>query len=208
MITAACCFWDANPKSFDWSRSYDESWVEKLYRGFKRNLTQPFRFIVFTEKMRDFSEPDIEQEWLPADVVPHSGSLVEPYRLGVPMIMVGLDTVITGNIDHLADYCLTADKIALSKDPYNDFACTGTSLVPAGFKSAWAPSSTIPDDMVHMRRQPHIYIEDRFPGQVLSYKAHVKAKGGLPADARIVYFHGRPKMPDLPADDPVKRHWL
>jgi hypothetical protein len=60
-----------------------------------------------------------------------------------------------------------------------------------------------------MRLQPHIFIEEKFPGQVISYKAHVKGPGhGLPADARIVYFHGKPKVTDLPDNDPVKAHWL
>lgn len=205
MITVATCFWDANAKSFDWSRCYDETWVEKLYRSFARNLTVPWRFVCFTERERKFAEP-IEQEWLPADVVPHSGSLVEPYRLGVPMIMVGLDTVVVGNIDHLAEYCLTADVIALSKDPYNPFACTGVSLTPAGKQSAWKHSRDVPDDMAHMRKQPHIFIEEKFPGQVVSYKAHV-AKQGLPKDARIVYLHGKPKQPDLMHLDWARANW-
>ena len=60
--------------------------------------------------------------------------------------------------------------------------------------------------MAHMRLQPHIFIEEKFPGQVLSYKAHV-AKQGLSSAARIVYLHGKPKQPDLMHLEWVSKNW-
>ncbi len=36
MLTVATLFWQPNVASRDFSRCYDESWVEKLYRGFRR----------------------------------------------------------------------------------------------------------------------------------------------------------------------------
>ena len=44
MLTVVAPLWDANEKSLSFSRCYDESWVEKLYAGFCRHLTRPFRF--------------------------------------------------------------------------------------------------------------------------------------------------------------------
>lgn len=35
--------------------------------------------------------------------------------------------------------------------------------------------------------------QDEFPGQVVSYKRHVLRKGGVPAGARVVCFHGKPR---------------
>ncbi len=55
-----------------------------------------------------------------------------------------------------------------------------------------------------LRKQPHQYLDDEFPGQVLSYKVHVRKEGM--ARARIVYFHGIPKM-DAVRDEWVKLHW-
>ena len=46
---------------------------------------------------------------------------------------------------------------------------------------------------------PHvapILIQDRLPG-FYSYKRHVRGKA-LPADARVVYFHGQPRPWDIP----------
>jgi hypothetical protein len=204
MLTVATCFWDANRHSYPFSRCYDESWVEKLYRGFERNLTVPFRFVCFTDRERVYSEP-IEQEPLIADE-PDCGSLVEPYRLNEPMILVGLDTLITGNIDHLAEYALNAETLALTRDPYApQQACTGVALVPKGHAFVWETYDGNPNDMVHLRKQPHVFIEDMWPGHVRSYKVHVAGRGWL--ESRIIYFHGRPKMDGIPNEDFVREHW-
>lgn len=205
MLTVACCLWDSNRHTYANSRCFGEEWVEKLFRGFRRNLTNRFQFVCFTERERKFLEPAIQQARL-SDPEPHCGSLVEPYRLGVPMILVGLDTVVTGNLDHMAEYALTADKIALTRDPYApQQACTGVAVVPARHEFVWDSFDGNPDDMVHMRKQPHVFIDDLWPGEVRSFKVHVAGGGWL--GSRIVYFHGRPKMNGL-ADEPfVRDHW-
>ncbi|PWJ93534.1 hypothetical protein C8D77_101213 [Mesorhizobium loti] len=202
MLTVACVFWDANEASFEFSRCYTEEWVERLHRGFTRNLTVPFRFVCFTERQREFSA-GIEQE-LTGERIPDYGTLIDPYLLGEPMILVGLDTVVTGNCDAMAEYALTSDTIALPRDPYAPHrACTGVQLVPAGNDGVWW-SYQGGDDMEHMRKQPHVFIDDVFPGQAESYKGCVRDHG-LGA-TRIVYFHGRPKMDEL--DEPwISEHW-
>ena len=50
MLIVASLLWDANTQSLPFSSMYDESWVLKLHGGFKRNLTQPFRFVLFTDR--------------------------------------------------------------------------------------------------------------------------------------------------------------
>lgn len=100
MIVVATLLWDANRGSKGFSSMYDESWVEKLYRGFKRNLSHEFTFVCFTDRRRTFAEP-IDQARL-KDNPPTYASCIEPYRLDVPMILVGLDTIVVGSIDHLA----------------------------------------------------------------------------------------------------------
>jgi hypothetical protein len=203
VIHICTLLWTPNGNEFGFSRCYNESWVEKLYRGAARNLKQPFRFVCFTDFEREFSEP-IEQELL-KDQRPSYGTCIEPYRLGRPMILMGLDTVIVASIDHLADYCLKENTIALPRDPYGKtFACNGVALVPGGKQDVfekWRGEN----DMKWMRAQKHVYIDDMFPGQVVSYKGHVK-KDGL-GDARIVYFHGKEKPHEI--DEPfVRAHWV
>ena len=60
ILTIATCLWAANSKSLHYSTHSTELDVEKLYRGFKRNLSVPFRFVCWTDTQRTFKEP-IEQ---------------------------------------------------------------------------------------------------------------------------------------------------
>src|SRR6185312_8769524 len=110
------------------------------------------------------------------------------------------DTVVTGDVSHLANYCMTAKKIALPRDPYQpDISCNGVALIPAGQQHIYR-NWRGENDMEWVRKHPHDLIDDLFPSQVVSYKAHVK-KNGI-GDARIVYFHGYEKPHE------VKEHWI
>lgn len=204
MITIATLLWDANKESYPFSRMYDESWVTRLYDGFARNLSIPFRFVLFTDWYR-YLPPEITQHRMTSQQ-PSYGDCIEPYRLNLPMILVGLDTVITGPVNHLAEYCMVADKIALPRDPNQpEVCCNGVALVPAGQRAVyddWRGEN----DMAWLRARPHAFIDDLFPGQVVSYKGHVK-KHGL-GDARIVYFHGDEKPHQLAREPWILKHWL
>jgi len=202
VITIATMIWDANENSLDFSSMYTEEWVNRLYRGFACNLTQPWRFVCYVDRERKFGWP-VEQIPIKSPK-PGYGDFTQPYELGEPMILVGLDTVITGNVDHLAEYCLTQDKIALPRAVYRaDTCCNGVALVPAGHRYVWTEWRG-ENDMEWMRTRPHVYIDDLFPGQVVSYKGHVR-ENGL-GDARIVFFHGDDKPHQL--DEPwIKENW-
>jgi len=212
MITIACCLWDANEESFDFSRMYDERWVEKLYRGFARNLTAPFRFVCFSDIAREYSVEEIQQRAIEMDP-PGYGALIEPLGLGAPAIVCGLDTVVTGNVDHLARYCLTAEKVAVPRDPFHhDTVCNGVVLAPKGAEQIfrnWRDGGR-GNDMDAYRR---LYaagevdvIDDLFPGHVVSYKGHAMHYGL--GDARIVYFHGSHKPHELESHVPwIAEHW-
>lgn len=203
MITIASLLWDANEHSQHFSKMYDESWVIKLYDGFARNLKVNWRFVLFTDRLRKL--PDgIWQERIRAEK-PDYSTCIEPFRYGIPMILCGLDTVIVGNCDHLANYCLTHDRLALPRDPYDKTrSCNGVALIPAGHQHIYRNHPKGENDMVWLRKQDHDYIDDLFPGQVVSYKGHVK-KNGI-GDARIVYFHGNEKPHEL-NDDWIKDNW-
>lgn len=206
MLTVAAPLFDANRHSFHFSRCYDETWVDKLFRGFARNLTRPFRFVCFTERERAFAEP-IDQERFSAREPSYTAG-VEIYRLEGPMIIVGLDTVIVGNVDHLADWCATSEVIGLPRDPYRqEIACNGVALVPPG-KTRIAEQSAGENDMKALRQHPHAFTDDLWPGQVISYKVHMRDKSLTepPANTRIVYFHGGPKQPDIDGRW-IEEHW-
>lgn len=203
MLSVVACLWDANQNSHWFSQCYDETWVTKLYQGFTRNLTKPFRFVLFTEKRRKLPY-DIVQEPLEGECSYHS--MIQPFRMGVPMILVGLDTVIVGNIDHMADYCMTASSIALPSDPFNETTvCNGVALVPRGFDHVYE-NHRGENDMEYMRRQKYVRTDFLFPGEIVSYKAHVKPSGKL-GNAKIIYFHGDEKPHQLMHLDWIQKHW-
>lgn len=204
MIAVCTLLWAPNANSKSFSVMYTPAWVDKLARGFARNLTLPHRFVCFADRPYEFAE-DVETVQIKAPV-PDYGTCIEPYALGEPMILVGLDTVVTGNIDHLADYCLTADRIALPRDPYKPSrACNGVALVPAGHEHI-ATEHRGENDMDHVRSYPHRFLDDEFPGEVVSYKGSVEASGL--GKARIVYFHGERKPHQLPTGHPILEHWI
>lgn len=203
MLTVATMLWNTNKHSQAFSRCYNELWVMRLYCGFARNLTLPFRFVLFTDRPRELA-PAVEQMPIATDP-PTYAAYIEPFRLNCPMILVGLDTVIIGNIDGLAQYCLTASQVALPRDPFQpSTVCNGVALVPAGNRriyDEWHGEN----DMEWLRGQREIALIDAlFPGQVVSYKGRVREKGL--GDARIVYFHGAQKPHEL-ALDWINRHW-
>lgn len=204
VLHVATCLWDANEHTARNSGSYSELDAEKLYRGFARNLTIPFRFVVFVDRDREFAEPRIEQERLSSGS-PTYGHFTEPYRLNEPMILVGLDTIILRNIDHLAEWCFTGDKVALPRDFRNSSrSINGVALVPKGWRrifDEWRGEK----DMEWLRGFPWQPINDKWPGQCTSFKLEVRPNGLL--DSRIVYFHGRPKPSDVADLDWVQDHW-
>lgn len=217
MLHIATCLWAKNEKTHPLSGSYNEGWAERLYRSFSRHLAVPFRFTCFVDREREFREP-IHQELL-STATPGFANFTEPYRLNEPMILVGLDTIVTGPIGHFAEYCLSADKIALLRDPksvrlkdqgYPNQSINGVALVPAGWRRVYDEWDGVENDMAHLRKYPWECIDDRWPGQVASYKMHVRSQGNsLPSDARIVYFHGQPKAtdPSVAALPWVKENW-
>lgn len=202
MLTVATCFWTANAKSAPSSRCYDETWVDRLARGFARNLTIPHRFVALTDKPYAFAA-GVEQERLTA-AEPGWECMIEPFRIEGPLIVVGLDTIVRSNIDHLARWCFTGNKIALPRSPGKPYACNGVALVPpgqTGIHARWRGEN----DMEWLRAQPHVFIDDLWPEQVVSFKQYARPRG--PRSSRIVYFHGDPKPHQL-ADVPwVAEHW-
>src|SRR5690606_9554443 len=116
MLTIATLPWDANRSTKSISRKYTEEGEEKLYRGNRRELTAHFRFVCLTDRQRTFTERAIEQDKIKA-ARPSYASCIEAYRIDGPMILVGLDTMVVGNIDHLAAWCETANVKSLHCDP-------------------------------------------------------------------------------------------
>lgn len=202
MLKIVTCFWEPNVHSVPSSRCYSPMWVDRLYRGFKRNLTVEHKFIVLTDKEYQFT-PGVEQELLSTDE-PTWHSMIEPFRIEGPLIVAGLDTIIRDKIDHMARWCETADRIALPKSPGKPYACNAIVLVPkgqTGIYERWRGEN----DMEWLRLQPHVFIDSLWPEQVVSYKQYVRPRGVR--QSRIIYWHGSPKMHELLDKQWVRESW-
>lgn len=204
MLVVCTLLWEPNALSKGFSSMYDDTWAEKLYNGFLRNLTVPFRFVLYTDRERDIDE-NIEQIVQPDLGANGYSDCIRPFELGLPMILAGLDTIVVGNCDDLAAFCFESDVIGVPRDPYAPHrSCNGVVLCPAGQTDIYASWSG-ENDMEHLRRQKHVFLDDALPGQVQSYKGLVK-KHGL-GDTRICYFHGKEKPHELPHVKWISEHW-
>ena len=176
---------------------YDPAYVEKLYRGFKRNLTIPFDFVCLVDKNYIFQE-DIKAVRFKRSVDQYGWmSLMEMYRPEICegiRLTVGLDTIITGPVDDILQ--AQVSKLAVCTDPmYPDKICNAITLsTPEFCEEFWGmwegnevkliPDSKLvlenvapaPSEMVLMRKYygDSPCIDKVFPNRILSYKVHVK----------------------------------
>ena len=213
MVTIACVLYQGEDVPSHSVGVFTPEWVDRLYRGVKRNTTRPFRFVCFVDRDYEFNEP-IETKKL---VMPYRNmfSLLEPFREDMGrVVFMGLDTIITGNIDKLMDY---DGPFAMLKDPYFERPCSGVMLFPYT-PEVWeaftrdherhAKEHTMfgtPSDMIFLATVPHEVIDGPEWG-IYSYKAHIKKSPDLLGKARVVYFHGKEKPHEL-TEGWVLEHW-
>lgn len=197
MITVATVYFEAKEGSPHWTHAYRPHWVDKLYRQVARNYSDKFQFVCLTDKTYDFDEPIVQMQlhstnWRKA--------CIQMYGLEAKRIVaMGLDTMIVGNVDDIFAY---NGDLAVPMDPYNIGApCNAVVLCPQRLDIV-AAGVKAEDDMTVFRKFDYEKLDDLFPGQILSYKVHVK--GHPLGDARIVYFHGPPKQHQLTEDWAVR----
>lgn len=83
-------------------------------------------------------------------------------------------------------------------------ACLG-SRDKVVYRSGWARYGSDQEWISHYFRKRGGIRDRAFPpGWIVSYKTHCRA--GLPPEARVVVFHGRPKPHEIP-DGPVREQW-
>lgn len=129
------------------------------------------------------------------------------------LLYLDLDSVVAGSLADLA----ALDRLTLLSDFYRpEMANTGVMVLPEKDRAeVWDAWTTDPDNWMR-RAGPYgdgfvlretvgakaARIQDAVPGQVVSYKAHVrkstgrwfeKGNGTVPDGARLVCFHGQPR---------------
>ena len=213
---------------------YDESWVDKLYRGIERHYTKPFRFVCLTDKNYTFSEPII-QERLSMSVDNYGWlCLIDMYRPELcsgRRFTIGLDTILTGTLDEILAH---ETKIGLCTDPFTpQWVCNAVTIANAEFCNEywdlWSDKNKemlansrffgAPSEMAVLRQYYNDVerLDVTFPGQILSYKANVVGVGKqnymhptqLQLDgSSIVYFHGDPKPNTITHQKWVQENWV
>lgn len=167
-VTIACVLYQGEDVPAHSLGIFTPEWVDRLYRGIKRNTTREFRFVCFVDRDDyEFHEP-IETKKL---VMPYRNmfSLLEPFREDMGrVVFMGLDTIIVGNIDWLLDY---RGPFAMLQDPYFDRPCSGVMAFPYT-PQVWeafvaehdkhARKHTMfgfPSDMIFLATVPHVRLQ-------------------------------------------------
>lgn len=207
---------------------FTPEWGDKLYRGCRRNWDGDFRLVMLTDYPRDqFKEP---VECVPYWYKPHRDSwmgITEVFRPDMPFdhaVFMGLDTIITGSLEDIGSW---RGDVAMVRDPWQQHATCNALVsfrreavthlwdkyiadpVAADKASRIRWSRDHGSEMVYWRDEYEGEIEhldEWFPGQLLSYKVHVRKDPGLLPAARVVYFHGKMKPHEV--NEPwVSQHW-
>jgi len=213
---------------------YDASWADKLYRGLARNTSFDFELVCLVDDDYDFKEPirsvpfnNLEEGWW---------AIREKYRSDIcdgKRVTMGLDTIICGDVDEIFSY---DDFFAVISDPGNHrVICNGVTIASTDFiveyqqmmdtdykqvykesmmtTKKYNPNNAIPSEMRLLQvRYPKADRLDRiYPDKIFSYREHIMKEPYKLDNARIVYFHGEPKPPELNNEDytlKLMEHWV
>jgi hypothetical protein len=200
-----------------WGTKYGPEYVNRLYAGVKRNTTVDFNFYCFTEDATGI-RPEVNILPLPfADKLDSWWNKLAmfspdlPFIPGTQLFYIDLDTLIVGNIDKFL-LIKTPSMMAL-RDFYHGVAVSA-GLVGSGlmawkhgkYSHVWTKFIGNPEKhtkaagtygdqwWIEQKVSNIVFWQDFFPNQVVSFKVHCRK--GIPNDARIICYHGRPSIPE------------
>lgn len=170
-----------------WGGRYDSGYIGRMFRMVSRHMEQPFRFKCITETRRP-------GWWGKVEILENPG----------PALWIDIDTVVTGQLD---DLCITNADIRVAKNwaQSGHGGCQSSVMywndarhIAEMFDEAhvcWPPSNDgrlwgDQEYLTLLRDTQRIEVDYFDPAHVVSYKYH--ARNGIPDDARVVAFHGKP----------------
>jgi len=181
--------------------TFTPEWADRLYRGLARNLTVPWEFWCLTDEPAGAFNEDVHVEPFAHGRRDLQSCILECFRLDGRVLFMGLDTIITGNMDDLARY---DGPFAMIRDPNFPTRAASGVMSWRDRQDIWA--AFLADDASHeshmfgypadqgwLERFNQEWLCERFPRQLVSYKCHVKRDRTVLDDARLVYFHGMEK---------------
>lgn len=237
-LSIVCVLFDPGPHRgvprYCRTTGYSPLWVDRLYRGFYRNLSRPFRFICLTHYPSSAFEEDVEavpfindtRDWWCIN------EILRP-DLGIERAVVcGLDTLILGPIDDMVDhphpllFCMNNMRAG---HIINGFCIWDqTAVTPLWDKlqrqdaemRAKHRLKNMPAEMMLWNEEfadRAALFNEEFPHRVVDWKREwrngvfmPKARTRTPLDrskVSVVFFYGKVKQHVLPPGDPLLEHW-
>ena len=201
---------------------YSPDYVTRLEQAIRRHLTVNYRFVCITDRPGDVS---CEKLAIPLKLKSWWGKVaLFSDLIETRILFLDLDTVITGNIDDFARY---DGELALIKPFYRDtgYASGLMNIGPMAHRKVWDMFSKSPKKAINYCKKNAAppwnhgdqrwleftakdadYWQDLLPGQLVSYKVHCQPTGGLPKNARVLCFHGKPDPHEV-SDSYVVDNW-
>lgn len=218
MVHCICIKWDG--------KDYNAEYVNRLYRGIKRNTSVDFAFTCFSDHGSGL-ESGIEHKPIPhftgnwfSKISLYNKELYNPED---QIFFFDLDTVIIRNIDDILSY---RGNFILLRDFYR-VTGYGSGLMswrPEAVHHMW--TAFTPESRCNHGDQgwPEIHYpnadlwQEKYPEKIVSYKVHISKKmqpirnipfpqGNLDT-ASIVCFHGQPRPHHIHDLNWMKEHWI
>ena len=192
---------------------YGSEYVNRLAAGVAKHITLPHRFLCLTDN----------RIGLDCDAAPIATGLPgwwsklilfrpHPSLAGHRVVFMDLDTVLVGDCNFLLEY---DGPFAILQDFYRakGYGSAIMSIAPKFGAAIWYNFKPTIMQQYHGDQdwiQVQVDKADRWqvmhPNKIVSYKVHCMHRE-LPADARLVCFHGEPRPHEV-MDPWMQQHWL
>lgn len=211
-----------------WGTKYGPEYVNRLYNAVKRNTTVEFKFWCFTDDATGIRPGVVSVPLLHANQLDSWWNKLNLFSTDMPfdpgswVFYIDLDTLIVDNIDQLLS-ARPAHMVVL-RDFFHGMVKSAT-LVGSGlmlwkhgkYSHVWNKFISNPEKhikragtygdqwWIEQRVDQFEFWQDLFPEQVVSFKVHCRK--GLPDQARIVCYHGRPGIPESINETTTVNKW-
>lgn len=216
MLTVVTWLWSRPGRP----RVYGPEHVNALRRMVARRYERPHRFVVVTDEPASRFAPGIDVLPDRGDFVdvrsPEGLGMPSCYRrlrifslearewLGPRIASLDLDVVLVGDVGPIFD---RQGPVVLYRDPLRPRQANGSIVIldAGAAPEVWDRFDPLESPrrarLAGFRGSDQAWISSALPDAarvdnrdgVYSYRAHIVATGALPADARVVVFHGAPK---------------
>jgi hypothetical protein len=186
------------------SNEYKRDYVEAIFDQCKK-FAPLSEFICISDDEKVPGYLKMEHDW------PRWWPKIEIFKIKGPVLYLDLDTLIVSDIQNILNDCITYDFIAI-RDFYKNpkmQRTLGSGIMFWSGDMRYLYDEFVKDPQGHMNncnserwwgdqgfiekniKNEVAYWQDAFPNKIVSWKVH--CKNGIPTDAAIIAFHGKPK---------------